>query len=68
MIVSDDIKVHPYTQGQIQVLWSLKLIQFLEPFLRERIKNYECKIRYESEYLLTAFKGPVHVRGPLASR
>ena len=28
MTVLDDIKVYPYAQGQIQVLWGLKLIQF----------------------------------------
>jgi len=37
----------------MQVLWNLKLIQYLGPSLRKRIglQNYEYKIRYESEYL-----------------
>ena len=43
-----------YKQGRIQVLWGLKLIQFLGPALRKRIQNYEYKIRYESEYLFSA--------------
>jgi hypothetical protein len=41
----------PHNQGCIQVLWGLKLLQFLGPTLRKRIRSYEYKIRYESEYL-----------------
>jgi len=37
-------------QRQIQVLWGLKLIQFLGPSLKKKIQNYEYKFR-ESEYL-----------------
>jgi hypothetical protein len=38
-------------QGQIQVLWGLKLVQFLGPSLRKKkIQNYEYKFR-ENEYL-----------------
>jgi hypothetical protein len=50
---------HPWislscAQGQIQVLCSLKLIQFLGPSLRKRIQNYKYEIRYENEYLFRA--------------
>jgi len=38
-------------QGQIQVLWGQKLIQFWGPSIIKRIENHEYKIRYESEYL-----------------
>jgi len=41
-------------QGQIQVMWGLKLIQFLGPPFRKRIRNYEYKIMYGSEYLFRA--------------
>jgi len=41
-------------QGQIQVIWGLKLIQFLGALFRKRIRNYEYKIMYESEYLFRA--------------
>jgi hypothetical protein len=40
-----------HTQGLIQVLWGLKLIQFWGPPLRKGIQNYENKIWYKSEYL-----------------
>jgi hypothetical protein len=43
-----------YKQGRIQVLWDLKLIQFLGPSLRKRIQYNEYKIRYEIEYLFGA--------------
>jgi hypothetical protein len=43
-----------YKQERIQVLWDLKLIQFLGTSLRKRIQNSEYKIRYESEYLFSA--------------
>jgi len=36
-------------RGGIQVLWILKLIQFLGHTLRKRTQNYEYKIRYENE-------------------
>jgi hypothetical protein len=39
-------------QGQMQVLWGIKLIQFWGgTSLRKGIQNYKYKIRYESEYL-----------------
>jgi hypothetical protein len=38
-------------QSNIQVLWGLKLIKYLEPSLRKRIQNYEYKSRYAREYL-----------------
>jgi hypothetical protein len=41
-------------RGQIQGLWALKLVQFLEPTLRKRKQNYKYKIRYENEYLFWA--------------
>ena len=41
-------------QGQVQVLWGLKLIQFLGPSVRKEIQSYEYKIRCESEYLFWA--------------
>jgi hypothetical protein len=64
MTGSDDIKVYPCTQGRIQVLWGLKLIQFWGPSLRERIQNYEYKINYESEYLFRALEGTLASEGP----
>lgn len=41
-------------QGQIQVMWGLKIIQFLGPPFIRRIRNYKYKIIYESEYLFRA--------------
>jgi hypothetical protein len=38
-------------QGQIQVLWGLKLMQLLGPPLRKKIQNYEYKMRHKNEYL-----------------
>jgi len=35
-------------------MWGLKLIQFLGPPFRKRIRNYEYKIMHENEYLFTA--------------
>jgi len=32
--------------GADQVLWRLKLIQFLKPSLRKRIQNYEYRVRH----------------------
>jgi hypothetical protein len=52
-------------QGWIQVLCSLKLIQFLGPSSRRRIQNYKYKIRYKSEYL---FRAPARaLEGALAN-
>jgi len=58
------IKVYPYTQGWIQVLWGLKLLQFWGPSLRERIQNYEYKIKYKSEYLFRVLEGNHASEGP----
>jgi hypothetical protein len=41
-------------QEQIQILWGLKLIQFLGPPLRKIIQSYAYKIRYRSEYSFVA--------------
>ena len=35
-------------------MWDLKLIQFLGPPFRKRIRNYEYKIMHENEYLFRA--------------
>jgi hypothetical protein len=42
--------------GRIQELWGLKLTLYLGPCLRERIPNYQYKIRYETEYLFRVRK------------
>lgn len=39
--------------GQVQVLWGVKLIQFIRPTFRKRILNHVYKISYESEYLFS---------------
>ena len=50
------MQIYKYVQRWIRVLWGLKLIQFLGPSLRggKKKQNYECKIRYKSEYLCRA--------------
>ena len=45
-----------YDQEGIQMLWGLKLIQFLGPSLRKGMQNYEYKIRYESKCLFRTRK------------
>jgi hypothetical protein len=35
----------PCRKGRIQVLWGLKLLQFLGLYFRKRIQNHEYKIR-----------------------
>jgi hypothetical protein len=62
--------VLPHRQGQIQILWGLKLIQLWGLYLRKIIKNFEYISRLEREYLLMTrrgpWKGPMQVRGPEA--
>jgi hypothetical protein len=41
-------------ERQIQVLWGLKLIQFIGPPFRKILLNHEYKISYNSAYLFTA--------------
>jgi len=59
-----NMQIYKYVQRWIQVLWVLKPIQFLGPSLfkkknkrpnkQNKKQNYECKIRYKSEYLCGA--------------
>jgi thioredoxin reductase len=39
-----------------QVLWGLRLVQFLGPPLRKKKQNYKYKFGYEIEYLLRVSK------------
>jgi len=43
--------IFPYNQRQIQVLWGVNFAQFLRPYIKKGIQNYEYKISYKSEYL-----------------
>lgn len=48
-------------QGQIQVLWGQKLIQFWGSSIIKRIENHEYKISYESEYLFIQGNKSEHI-------
>ena len=62
--------MHICYQGRIQVLWGLKLKQFLGPSVRKGIQNLTTKLGMKVNIYLGPlpgpWKGPVQVRGPEA--